>query len=294
MTSSAARILVSMAALFLSVRAEAETYNLAPDSPWNMHYAEDSCSLRRAFGKGDEQVLLELARNAPRTPFEVRLFGKIVRIRELYARVAMTFGEAQNTVFLPSVMAGKMGDLPALFLSGKIGVPPDSDRATTEKDDAAPVSVDLDAAEDAVRSASFQFEGRTINLELGSLRSPMAAMRECTRKLVEAWGLDPAVQEHLLARPVPKSNPNNWLSSANYPRGSARRGEQALVNFRLLVDAEGNPTQCAIQQSAAKTSDFGTTSCDMIMRRARFDPARTPDGTPVASYYINRVIFRMN
>lgn len=281
------------AILFAPISASAKNYDLAPTSPWNMHYADDGCSLRRSFGSDDERVLLEMARFAPRTAFDIRLFSKIIRKATLSTNVSMTFGDSRNTTTLPA-MPGALGDLPALFFRGWIGIPTPTDNAVAREGAELPPAMELDAAEDSVQSASFQLQGKRINLQLGPMTGAMKAMRKCTADLVRSWGLDPHVQERLQAGPVPKSGPGRWLSSEDYPSDSFMRGEQAIIKFRLLVDAAGHPTQCVIQQSIAKTKDFSETTCKGIMRRARFEPARGPDGASVASYYINTVIFMMD
>lgn len=288
--------LAGAAALGASAQAEAKTYDLAPNSPWNMHYTEGSCSLRRAFGAGDEEVLLELKRYAPRSRFEVRLFGKIVRSPESRTNVSMSFGNERGFLRsnLPSAMTGNLGDVPGLFLSGWIGVDSEVIRQAKEDEEVRrPIvsTADIDAAEDAVQTASFDFEGKTIQLRLGSMTGAMAAMRKCTRDLVRAWGLDPDVQESLLSRPVLKTKPGRIVSRIRYPENALSEPQQGIVKFRLLIDAAGRPTRCDIQDAVVKSTDFGTETCRVFMQ-TRFKPARAADGMPVAGYYISSTMFQ--
>jgi hypothetical protein len=46
-------LLAALAAGPLSAKAPPTPLTLEPSSPWNMHYADDSCRLLRSFGKGD-------------------------------------------------------------------------------------------------------------------------------------------------------------------------------------------------------------------------------------------------
>lgn len=71
-----------------------------------------------------------------------------------------------------------------------------------------------------------------------------------------------------------------------------RQGKRAIVHFRLNVDAAGQPTACHIQQST-RPKAFDDAVCKAIMRNARFDPALDAEGQPVASYWLNSVVFHI-
>lgn len=48
---------IAAVALFLPMVGDAKEkmpLSLAPASPWNVHYADDSCVFGRAFGEGDQ------------------------------------------------------------------------------------------------------------------------------------------------------------------------------------------------------------------------------------------------
>ena len=51
-------------------------------------------------------------------------------------------------------------------------------------------------------------------------------------------------------------------------------GYQGNASFRLIVDADGKPVSCHIQQST-RPVDFDAVVCKAIMARASFEP--TPD-----------------
>jgi hypothetical protein len=272
--------------------ASAKTYRLAPSSKWLMDYAPDACRLGRAFGEGDEQVVATFTRYAPGAAFALDLIGHPVRAAANEPDVRLRFGESGEFV-RTQAMTGTSGKVPALFLSGRLDNLDDPDLEPKDivklsaAERAALMTVDP-ATEAAVRSATIAFGGRTIVLELGSMGGPMAEMRKCTADLVKEWGLDPVEQERLLRPVVPMSSPGTWLRSADYPTDSLMQGQQAIVRFRLMVDAAGRPTQCAVQSAIAK-DDFGQVSCDLLKRRARFRPALSADGRPVASYYVSTV-----
>jgi TonB family protein len=119
---------------------------------------------------------------------------------------------------------------------------------------------------------------------------PMAALRKCTDELVEHWGLDAEAQRHLTRKAAPASDPGTWISSEEYPSNLLARGVQGLVQFRMIVNAEGHPTSCTIQQST-RPVEFDETVCRVLMRRARFDPALDAQGKPITSYWRSTVHF---
>src|SRR5690606_33522406 len=81
--------------------------------------------------------------------------------------------------------------------------------------------------------------GKALVLKTGSLGEPFAALRKCTDDLVASWGLDPVRQSRLSRRATPLDSPGEWLRSADYPPAALRGRKQAVVNFILMVDAQG-------------------------------------------------------
>ena len=194
-------------------------------------------------------------------------------------------------------MVGLVGKQPALLLNGRLDNldQHDVDFGGLRKKNAA----ELDRLETvapetemAVSSMTLMAGSRTLVLELGPMGAPMAEMRKCVSELVAAWGLDPDEQAALASRPQPKGNPGGWLTSSDYPADSLGRGEQAIIMFRLMVSAAGETTACTIQRGITK-ADFAATTCDLLKRRARFEPARNSSNQGVASYYIGKVLWVM-
>lgn len=132
--------------------------------------------------------------------------------------------------------------------------------------------------------------GKTVRLETGSLGAPMKKLRECTGELLGHWGIDVAKHATLSRPAVPVKNPARWMSSSQYPAGMLALGKRAVVQFRLGVDAVGEPTACHIQQST-RPKDFDDAVCKAIMRNAKFHPALDAEGRPIASYWLNSVNF---
>jgi hypothetical protein len=252
---------------------------LASTGRWEMNYDADSCHLISNFGSGDAQVTAMFTRYQPGDPFELKLFGKRFE-RGGAVRVPVTTDFASDgTTFRGDALRGNAGELPLLVV-GK--------RYLVEWQGEAPPAISPEQ-ERSVRSVTVQVgRGRPFRLALGSMAAPMNAMRTCTANLVRSWGFDPAEQAGLSRQAVPLNDPAQWLDGDDFPNSANLLGQNGIVQFRLAIEADGAISNCAVQ-SATAGSDFATTTCRAVTRRARFQPALNAAGQPVRSYYVQAV-----
>lgn len=140
-----------------------------------------------------------------------------------------------------------------------------------------------------VRSLTIEFTPRNrVQLDLGEMTAPLAAVRECIDDLKAHWGLDPEQERTLSRRPSPDHSSVERLRRA-YPPMMAMDGQNALVPVRIMVDATGLATHCVVQMPLVQTV-FQEAVCDRLAQR--FSPALDKDGQPVASVYWVTVIFQ--
>ncbi|PLK26267.1 energy transducer TonB [Novosphingobium sp. TH158] len=91
------------------------------------------------------------------------------------------------------------------------------------------------------------------------------------------------------ARPVrPKGNPAYWVTSVDYPAEALREEVSGVARFRLIVGTDGRVTQCEIMATSGSAA-LDATTCNLVTRRARFDPARDEAGNPTVGTYWNAV-----
>ena len=275
---------------------EQEPLRLAPSSKWNLHAADDSCRLLRSFGEGKDKVAFFLERFEPGHSFSMLVAGRPFRSISSRDYANVRFGDAQQPVEV-KFMPGSLTDYdPALiFRSTWFGAQQVEDGENEADDDGMPDSAMIKRfqpeEEAAIEYISVNRAGmKEVVLETGSMGAPMAAMRLCTDNLLKTWGIDIDKHRSLASEPKPLSPPQSWLKSSDYPSGLLRKGVQGIVNFRLSVDPTGTPTACHIQQST-RPVEFDKTVCDLLMRRARFEPAVTKNGEAIASYWRNTVVF---
>lgn len=274
-----------IALAFLPAVAQAEIV-LEPLDKWVLNYSEDSCRLARAFGKSDDKVLLVLDQFMPSGMLDVSLIGKrLGRFSNNHVSLIATFGPGLPAGQSLDAITGKVGpeNTTILMIGGRdlLNRPP----VKGASDELFPVTT---AQEAAITELHIVADARRFNLRTGSMGPPLAEMRTCMADLVKAWGLDPVQQEALTKRAIPVTSLRKWLTPSDYPKGPLAIGASAIVRFRIMVGADGLPTKCAIQQ-ATLSPEFTKLTCDLLMRRARFNPALDGEGKPVASFYTNSV-----
>lgn len=263
---------------------------LAATSPWNVHYADDSCLLMRGFGSDKKKVFLRIERTAPSETFSMTLIGKPIGSGGgVTVPITIAFGpggtpDKRERAPIGTATVGERLPLVIVERTSLYGKPAES---TLEMVARGP------QAEAAFTQLLIDRKGNSdFVLQLGPMDKPMAALRTCTDNLVKGWGLDPAVQSTLQRRASPVESPAEWLRSGDYPTTMLSAGKSAVVRFRLIVDELGGVTGCAIP-SATKGEVFEKVTCEVLKKRARFTPALDAQGRAVASYYVNSVTWLM-
>lgn len=270
--------------------ALARNYVLNPASPWQMDYSRDSCNLLREFKDEDgNDIILRLERFDSFRPMEMMLVGPLARSGNPRVEVSTTFLPGGLPTVKSHVLTGSTGGkdhmLPAIYV-GQVTFAGDVNMSLEQQ-----IFTDMTREQQAairtlVVDVKYQ---RHLELWTGSFDGPMAAMRQCTDDLLKQWGLDPAEQA-TLSPPAPLGSPGDWLKSKDYPTKALVRWQSGRVHFRLMVDAMGAVSDCAVQD-IVPSPDFAKVTCDLLAKRARFKPATGKDGSPHASYYINTVNF---
>jgi hypothetical protein len=266
--------------LSLASPATAATEEVAPFTPWHVDWTPKTCVMRRGFGDEKNFIILQIERFAPTDGFQLVMTGKRFRGLNEDKQLRISYGPQGE----PQRQRFRMGQIPdgtpSVFVSFSSLAP-----AAPRGQPRIPVTPQMEAA---ASSVNITWDARTTVLKTGPLDRAFAALRSCTDDLVKTWGLDPAVQRSLSRPPEPRSNPGLWLQSKDYPPEALQVGKQAIVDFRLSIDASGNPTACEVQRSYSGDV-FDKHTCELLVKRARFEPALDAAGKPVASYYASTV-----
>lgn len=97
------------------------------------------------------------------------------------------------------------------------------------------------------------------------------------------------VAEGQVGEPMtPATDPGSWATTEDYPAAALRDEREGITGFRLTIAPDGLPRQCEII-SRSGHDDLDTTTCRLIMERARFRPGRDEKGARVGGTYSNRI-----
>ena len=90
----------------------------------------------------------------------------------------------------------------------------------------------------------------------------------------------------------PQMNLAYYVSDADYPREAFHRGEEGTVGFELDVSDEGRVAQCHVMTSSGSNLlDLWT--CQIMLARARFQPARDEEGEAVPDRVAARISWQI-
>ena len=90
----------------------------------------------------------------------------------------------------------------------------------------------------------------------------------------------------------PANDRGSWLSQSDYKRAWTRAQMEGRAQYRLSIGTTGRVENCAIVSGTGHDA-LDRATCDLIGRRARFEPARNGDGKPVAGTYTGTVEWRL-
>ncbi|HEY0026399.1 MAG TPA: energy transducer TonB [Allosphingosinicella sp.] len=92
----------------------------------------------------------------------------------------------------------------------------------------------------------------------------------------------------------PQNNRNlaTLFSDGDYPAEAIRKGEQGIVSFELAVGVDGQVTGCTIANSSGSPL-LDSTTCSILVRRARFKPATGASGKPLPDTFTGKIVWRL-
>ena len=82
------------------------------------------------------------------------------------------------------------------------------------------------------------------------------------------------------------------FTDEDYPAEAVRNGEEGRAGFRLDVGVDGRPTGCSIDSSSGSRL-LNSTTCRLLMERARFTSARDARGKATTDSVAGAIVWRM-
>lgn len=312
---AASSILVFMSVSSPTMAKENLVIPLVKSTNWDMHYTPDACQLLGVFGSDAQRVIFRLSREQPSSSFGLELIGQPLKsngsgtsaLIGTLIRQPRQYSGSDNSVWLQFGLNGmpfeRYSSSMTISIAGKLlpmvrfsGLRFDETTVQIPSqtiDLVAPSQEVTPTQEAEVNAIIFKMDGeKQYRLETGSMASPMAAVRKCTDDLVKSWGYDLTTEGSLRRRATPVGNPAQWVRSADYPSTAVTQGHNGLVRFRLDLDTAGLPRGCHVLYRT-NPDEFADLSCALLMQRARFSPAQDSTGTPVKSFYISDIRFKV-
>ena len=123
-------------------------------------------------------------------------------------------------------------------------------------------------------------------IPLSSAQGALSALRRCESGVMREWGIDEAQWRSLRRRPATTNM--FGLRVSDYPGRALAGGTSGRVVVRLGISAEGRPTEC-VPVATSGDASLDARTCEVIMARARFEPALDAAGQPVASRSTGKV-----
>lgn len=283
--------LTALATALSSAPLGAEPLRLAPTSNWNIDYGEDKCSLIRTFGTGDNEILLHIDQSGTGPFYNLALSGK---------QAGRTAGDVMRIAFGPNEDASERSFLvgkpkapaePFILMHG-IHLAPATRTAEKRGFEVAQIGPEREKAITTLTLAKGLRE--TVELQIGPMDAPLAALRTCVADLVESLKLDPAGISDIARAPQTK-NIRKLVEyiQQRFPARQAANGDDGTVSVRLTVSDKGRVTQCQIAESD-RPAVFDDAACFGFLRMAEFEPAIGTDGKPRYGFWQTRVTYRTN
>lgn len=130
----------------------------------------------------------------------------------------------------------------------------------------------------------FPIRGRKLALELSTLGFAEAAraMDTCNRDLRSHWNADEAGQARISTKAAALLTPDRYVTASDYPSQASFEGRDGSTAVSLLIDEAGAVKDCLVEK-ASGVATLDAQTCIIIRERAKFNPAKDAEGTPIRS-----------
>ena len=273
--------------------AKNEPVVLTPSSEWSVDFGATRCRLARTFGTGEDQHAIFFQQWHPSRAFAFTAAGPGLKRFISQRETLIQFNESvEPRETVPFVGSSAGLGAAVIYTNLSVSGPREPDvegEGFSESFEENLPQLDIEHAQAATK-VSLQQRSREVVFETGPLGEAFKVLNTCTQDLVRDWGLD--VDKHLTAtRMVQIENLQGVARQVQraYPSDALRRGEQAILRVRVMVDETGKPSECVINE-VTRTKVLDSPACRPLMR-AKYTPALDKDGEPFASYYVTSITY---
>lgn len=259
-------VLVLLLAWAASASAEApSSENWQSTGPFKVRSATDRCVVASAFKRADQKLVVDLEARPGGESYEIRLYAP-----------------------------GSLHDEPwddGKFSLGSVKL--ESDVLVARRSNQAGILIyELGAKRNELIAAGPSPELRvreTANpgdLTVVGLDAALALVDACTADLLERWGYSKEFQHTLAKPPKPLKDWASYVSPYDYPAAAASLRLHGDTHALIDVDIDGKASNCRVVRSSGQ-KEFDKTTCMVVTKRARYEPARNAKGEPIkAPFYL--------
>ena len=119
-------------------------------------------------------------------------------------------------------------------------------------------------------------------------RLPVSISAPVVSKPVQASPSPPVKRINPPGSPIPILGSGPWVMTEDWPSAALREGREGIAAYALDVGIDGLPIACSITTSSGH-EDLDERTCTLLMRRARFEPAKDVKGNPMRSVFTGRM-----
>lgn len=256
-------IAFAAASAALATQSVSASAPLEPVGAWTLESTDATCLVGRKYG---EHLTLGFRKVAGSKQIRIAIWVTEQSGRPIKGNAALSIDQA------PSVSAP--------FSKGSVGPEGLQLIAIDVGRDELP---NLEIAKSLrVMAASFDRD-----FQLRGIGGAISALDKCENDLLTSWGMEPTVLKSIKSRARLK-NPNGLFSVNDYPSEALAKHQQGISNNRLLIGVDGRASNCGVvESSGSKALDAKT--CEIYVKRARYEPARDANGAAVPSFYFQRM-----
>lgn len=123
-------------------------------------------------------------------------------------------------------------------------------------------------------------------------RGAVEALQRCEAVKAVDWGADPGAFEPGGTPPKPIGDTGKWLDQRDLGSVNTWRDFGAAASFRLVIGADGKVERCDVLE-ASLNSGLRANGCKSLIARARYEPAKDPQGKPVRAALAYSTAYRV-
>jgi len=242
---------------------------LTPTGPWNVEFADSMCLLGRPFGPDRASHLI----------LKPAMLGNSLEIivTRATSRVdAVRFGEAKLLI------EGRPSSAESHFTAyntrkGRVL------RISIKEDTLALAAVRGTLAIDAKREGRYAFA-------IPGIDRALPILSNCLDQLRTAWKVSKTDLAMIVTQPEPKPGGDlpRLFSSKDYPDEAIRTRQGGTVGVLVWIEATGRISTCQVIESSV-VPVLDKTTCDILIKRGRFTPAKDSAGRSVRAPSFTRV-----